>query len=55
MDFFKLKRNQEGPTDKYKARLVARRCEQRRGIDFDEVFTPKYAKYETIRTLFSTS
>lgn len=47
---FKLKRNQDGSIDKYKARLVARGYEQRAGIDYEEVFAP-VARYETIRTL----
>lgn len=44
---FKLKRNQDGSINKYKARLVARGCEQKEGIDYDEVFVP-VARYDTL-------
>lgn len=33
---FKIKRKQDGSIDKYKARLVVRGCEQRRGVDYSE-------------------
>lgn len=51
---FKLKKNQDGSMDKYKARLVARGHEQRAGIDYEEVFAP-VARYETIRTLLAVA
>jgi len=51
---FKLKRNQDGSVDKYKARFVARGHEQKEGIDYSEVFAP-VARYETIRTLLAAS
>jgi len=51
---FKLKKNQNGSINKYKARLVARGCKQRRGVDFDEIFAP-VARYETIRALLAAS
>lgn len=49
---FKVKRNQDGTVNKLKARLVARGNEQRKGIDFEEVYAP-VARYEIIRTLFA--
>lgn len=51
---FKVKRQQYGSIEKYKARLVARGDQQREGIDFDEVFSP-ITRLETIRTLFAVS
>lgn len=51
---YRIKRNQDGSVNKYKARLVARGDQQREGIDFDEVFAP-VARLETIRTLLATS
>lgn len=51
---FRLKRNQDGSINKYKARLVVRGDQQREGIDFDEVFAP-VARMETIRIFLATS
>jgi len=51
---FYTKRCQTGEVKRYKARLVARGCEQRYGIDFDEVYAP-VARMEIIRTLFALS
>ncbi|XP_070516621.1 uncharacterized protein [Cardiocondyla obscurior] len=51
---FKLKRKQNGEIDRYKARLVVRGNEQRKGIDFGEVFSP-VARFETIRTFLAAS
>lgn len=51
---FHTKKHQNGEVKRYKARLVARGCEQRYGIDFDEVYAP-VARMETIRTLFALS
>ena len=36
---FKLKHNSDGNTNRYKARLVAKRFHQQYGIDFDETFS----------------
>lgn len=49
---FLTKKRQNG--ERYKARLVARGCEQRYGIDFEEVYAP-VARMETIRTLLELS
>lgn len=51
---FKLKKNQDDSINKYKARLVARDCEQRKGVDFYEIFA-LMARYETIRALLAAS
>lgn len=50
---FKIKRNQDGTLEKFKARLVARGNQQREGIDFDEVFAP-VARFETTRTFLAS-
>ncbi|KAL0554273.1 hypothetical protein IC582_008190 [Cucumis melo] len=47
---FKIKRNEKGEVEKYKARLVGKGYSQRKGIDYDEVFAP-VAGLETIRLL----
>jgi len=49
---FKIKRKQDGSINKYKARLVVRGCEQRHGIDYEEIFAP-VARYETIRAFLA--
>lgn len=49
---FKIKRNQDGTLEKFKARLVARGDQQREGIDFDEVFA-SVARFETIRAFLA--
>ena len=47
---YKIKLNQEGDIQKYKARLVARGFTQKSDIDFYENFSP-VACLETIRTV----
>lgn len=51
---FHAKKNQDGKVERHKARLVARGCEQRYGIDCDEVYAP-VARMENIRSLFALS
>lgn len=49
---FKLKKDQHGNIMRYKARLVARGYEQKKGIDYTETFAP-VARSESIRILLS--
>lgn len=51
---FRIKRNQDGTIDKYKARLVAKGFKQRRGVDYEQTFSP-VARMATIRALLSVS
>lgn len=51
---YKIKRNQYGEIEKYKARLVARGHTQQKGVDYHEVFAP-VARYESIRTLLAAA
>lgn len=52
---FRIKKLQNGEIDKYKARLVARGCEQKYiGIDYVEIYAP-VARIQTIRTLLTVS
>jgi len=51
---FPYKKFQNGEINRYKARLVARGCEQKYGIDYVEVYTP-VARIQTIRTLLAIS
>lgn len=49
---FKVKRKQNGTIDKYKARLVVHGCEQKQGVDYEEIFA-SVARYETIRAFLA--
>ena len=49
---YKLKKNEKGEVERYKARLVVKGYSQRQGIDYDEVFGP-VAHMEIIRLLIS--
>lgn len=49
---FKLKKDSNGNAIKHKARLVAKRYVQQKGIDYDEVFAP-VTRLETVRLLLA--
>jgi hypothetical protein len=49
---FKVKRNPDGSVERYKARLVAKSCAQRPGVDFDETFAPT-TKWAALRTILA--
>ncbi|KAI5335657.1 hypothetical protein L3X38_025790 [Prunus dulcis] len=49
---YKMKLNENGEVDKYKARLVAKEYSQRYGVDYAEVFAP-VARLDTIRVVIS--
>lgn len=51
---YRIKRNPDGSIDKYKARLVVKGFKQRKGIDYEQTYSP-VARMATIRALLSVS
>jgi hypothetical protein len=49
---FKIKHVADGSIEKYKERFVARGFSQKKGIDYEETFTP-VARYTSIRTIIA--
>ena len=49
---FRMKKNEKGDVEWYKARIVVRGFEQVEGVDFNETFAPT-CKYKSIRTLLA--
>ena len=51
---YKVKQDDDGSVEKYKARFVAQGFSQIEGIDYEETFAP-VARYSSIRTILALS
>ena len=49
---FKEKMGADGTTERYKAQLVAQGCSQKRGLDYDETFSP-VVRTESVRSMIA--
>ena len=49
---FKLKNGEDGRSPRYKARIVIKGYQPKKGVDFDEIFAP-FVKTTSIRTVLS--